>query len=218
VTAAGLWLSVAASGLYHGVNPAMGWPLAVSAALMGGGRRDLFGALGRLAAGHLLAMAAILAPFTLMSAIVQWQRDIRIGAGLAVVAFGLWLLVRRRHPRFIARIRPNQLTLWSFVVATAHGAGLMLLPIYLGICRAQAADLGDRAAGQLIGGNLATAAAVSALHTAAMILAGGLMAFLVYAWLGLRVLSRSWLNLEVVWASSLVAVGAMAVAFAWLEV
>jgi hypothetical protein len=217
-TIASLWLAVVASGIFHGLNPAMGWPLAVSAGLMGGGRRGLLVALGLLALGHLLAMAGILLPFTLMTAIVQWRRPIRMGAATAVIAFGLWLLVRRRHPRFIARIRPTQLALWSFAVATAHGAGLMLVPIYLGLCRAEDLDRGHQAASTLIKGDLATAIIVSLVHTAAMILTGGLIALLVYAWLGLRFLSRSWFNLDAVWAWSLVAVGGVALTIAWLDV
>ena len=218
MTTAGLWLAVLLSGVYHGLNPAMGWPLAVSAGLMGGGRRALLGALGLLAMGHLLAMAVILAPFTVLTAVVSWQRHIRIGAALVVIAFGLWLLVHRRHPRFIARIRPTQLALWSFAVAIAHGAGLMLVPIYLGICRANELDRGHQAANVLIGGDLPTAVLVSAVHTGAMILTGGLVAVLVQAWLGLRFLSRSWFNLDLVWAASLVAVGAIALSFALREV
>jgi hypothetical protein len=218
VTAAGLWLGVVVMGIFHGLNPAMGWPLAVSAGLMGKGRRDLIGALGWLALGHLLAMAVILLPLSLMTAILRWQREIRIGAALVVIAFGLWLLVRRRHPRFIARIRPTQLALWSFAVASAHGAGLMLVPLYLGICRALELDRGHQAASALIGGNLTTAALVSFVHTVAMIITGGLIALLVHGWLGLRFLSRSWFKLDVVWASSLVAVGGVALTAAWLEV
>lgn len=215
--AASLWLTVAGTGAFHGLNPAMGWPLAVSAGLMGGGRRALLGALGLLALGHLLAMAAILLPFTLMTAVVRWRSAIRIGAAVALIAFGLWLLVRRRHPRIIARIRPTQLALWSFAVATAHGAGLMLVPIYLGLCQARDLDQGHRAARALIEGDLPTALTVSLVHTAAMVCAGGLVAGLVYGWLGLRFLSRSWFNLDAVWASSLVAVGAVALTFAWLD-
>ena len=114
----------------------MGWPLAVSAGLMGRGRRDLLAALGPLAAGHFLAMAGILLPFAFLTALVLWQRELRVGAALLVVGYGLWLLLRRRHPRILARIRPTELALWSFAVAMAHGAGLMLVPIYLGLCRA----------------------------------------------------------------------------------
>lgn len=216
-TTAGLWLAVVVSGLYHGLNPAMGWPLAVSAALMGGGRRGLFGALGALALGHLVAMAAILLPFALLTALVAWQRQIRIAAALAVIGFGLWLLVRgRRHPRFLARIRPSQVALWSFAVATAHGAGLMLVPIYLGLCRV-AQDAAHRAAANLIRGDLVTAVAVSLAHTGAMIAAGGAMAVLVHGWLGLKVVSRTWLNLETLWAASLVAVGGVALAVAAVD-
>ena len=123
---------------------------------------------GRLRAGTLAAIAGMLLPFGLLTALVRWQREIRIGAALLVIAFGLWLLVRRRHPRFIARIRPTQLALWSFAVAIAHGAGLMLVPIYLGLCRTQP-DRGHQAARALIGGDLATALVVSVVHTAAMI-------------------------------------------------
>lgn len=216
MTAAGLWVAVVLSGAYHGLNPAMGWPLAVSAGLMNGGRRQLFAALGLLALGHLLAMAVILLPFVLLAPLVQWQRPIRIGAAVIVMGYGLWLLIWRRHPRMIARIRPTQLALWSFAVATAHGAGLMLVPIYLGLCRAAELDRGHQAASALIGSGLVTASAVSLVHATAMILAAGLVAFLVYAWLGLRFLSRGWFNLEVVWALSLVGVGGVSLALASL--
>jgi hypothetical protein len=216
-TTEGLWLAVVVSGIYHGLNPAMGWPLAVSAALMGGGRRSLFGALASLAVGHLLAMAAILLPFALLTAIVAWQRQIRIAAALVVIAAGLWLFARRRHPRILARIRPSHIALWSFAVAIAHGAGLMLVPIYLGLCRADVADGGHRAAAGLIRGDLATAVEVSLVHTGAMIAAGGLMAVLVHGWLGLKALPRTWFNLDALWAASLVAVGGVALAAAAMD-
>jgi len=92
-TTTGLWLAVVASGLYHGVNPGMGWPLAVSAGLMGRGRRDVAAALVPLAGGHLLAMLVILLPFGLLTGLLDWQREIRIGASLAVIAFGVSLAV-----------------------------------------------------------------------------------------------------------------------------
>jgi hypothetical protein len=82
------------------------------------------------------------------------------------------LSCRRRHPRFLARIKPTQLALWSFAVATAHGAGLMLLPIYLGLCSAREQDIGHQAAAALMRGSLATGLAVSLVH-AAMIMSGG---------------------------------------------
>ena len=104
-------------------------------------------ALGPLAAGHLLAMLLVMLPFALLVALVEWQRQIQIGASLLVIGFGVFRLVDRRHPRALARIRPTQLGLWSFAVAIAHGAGLMLVPIYLGLCRQADLDRGHEAAG-----------------------------------------------------------------------
>jgi len=208
-TTAGLWLAVVASGLYHGVNPGMGWPLAVSAGLMGRGRRDVVGALAPLAAGHLLSMLVILLPFALMTALLDWQREIRIGASAAVIAFGVFRLVNRRHPRALARIRPTQLALWSFAIATAHGAGLMLLPIYLGLCSTEDLDTVHRASSILMAQNSATAVLVSLTHTLSMVTAGGVIALIVYGWLGLKFLSRSWFNLDFVWAMSLILIGAI---------
>ena len=211
LTETGLWLAVVASGVYHGVNPGMGWPLAVSAGLMGRGRRDLIASLGPLGAGHFLAMAGILLPFAAMTALVAWQDEIRIAAGLLVIVGGVYLLINRRHPRFLARIKPTQLALWSFAVATAHGAGLMVLPIYLGICSARQENIGHEAAAALMRGNLSTAIAVSIVHATAMIVSGGIIAFAVHEWLGLRLISKSWFNLDAVWALSLIVVGAIGV-------
>jgi hypothetical protein len=208
-TTVGLWLAVVASGLYHGVNPGMGWPLAVSAGLMGHSRRDVVMALAPLAVGHLVSMLVILLPFAAMTALLDWQHEIRIGASLAVIAFGVFRLINKRHPRALARIRPTQLALWSFVVATAHGAGLMLLPIYLGLCSTEAFDTAHRASFILMAQNSVTAVLVSLVHTLSMVTAGGVIALLVYGWLGLKFLSRSWFNLDFVWAMSLIFIGAI---------
>ena len=204
-----LWLAVAASGLYHGVNPGMGWPLAVSAGLMERSSRALVGTLWPLTVGHLLAMLLVILPFALLVALVEWQQQIQIGAGLLVIGFGIFQLLNRRHPRALARIRPTQLGLWSFVVAIAHGAGLMLVPIYLGLCRAADLDRGHQAAGALINANLGMAVLVSVVHSVAMITAGGFTAWLVYRYLGLKFVSRSWFNLDAIWAFSLILVGAL---------
>ena len=211
-TPTGLWLAVIASGLYHGVNPGMGWPLAVSAGLMERSCRALVAALWPLSVGHLLAMLLVLLPFGLLITLVEWQRQIQIGASLLVIGFGIFRLVNRRHPRALARIRPTQLGLWSFAVAIAHGAGLMLVPIYLGLCRASDLDRGHEAAGALINANLGTAALVSVVHSLAMIMAGGFSAWLVYRYLGLKFVSRSWFNLDATWAVSLILVGALSLA------
>jgi hypothetical protein len=205
-------VAVVASGLYHGVNPGMGWPLAVSAGLMERSSRALVAALWPLTAGHLLAMLVVILPFALLVALVQWQRQIQIGASLLVVGFGIFRFVNRRHPRVLARMRPTQLGLWSFVVAIAHGAGLMLVPIYLGLCRAADLNRGHEAAGALIDANLGMAVLVSVAHSVTMIAAGGILAWLVYRYLGLKFVSQSWFNLDATWSSSLILVGALSLA------
>ncbi|HLB99092.1 MAG TPA: hypothetical protein VJK90_15570 [Acetobacteraceae bacterium] len=206
-TLAGLWLAVVVSGLYHGVNPGMGWPLAVSAGLMGRSRKDLVSALVPLAAGHVLAMLVILLPFALASALLAWQHEIRACASILVIAFGIFRLINRRHPRSLARIRPSQLAVWSFAIATAHGAGLMLLPIYFGLCSSGREDVVHQAASSLMAQGLTTALLVAVVHGAAMATAGGVIALLVYEWLGLRFLSRYWFNFDLVWAFSLILIG-----------
>ncbi|TQM94598.1 MAG: hypothetical protein EA338_05930 [Roseinatronobacter sp.] len=210
-TVAALWGAVILSGVYHGVNPGMGWPLAVSAGLMEGRHGALAKAIGALAFGHLLAMLAILLPFSMMTALVRWETELRVGAGALVIAAGLYLLINRRHPRFLARVSPSRLVLWSFLAAMAHGAGLMLVPIYLGICGADLGDGGHEAARDLMGQNIASAFAVALAHTFAMTLAGGVIAAAIYFWLGLKFLSRTWFNLDLVWALSLILVGAFGI-------
>lgn len=201
-----------ASGLYHGLNPGMGWPLAVSAGLMERKPRAVAAALWPLSIGHLLAMLLVILPFSLLVVLAYWQQQIRIGASLLVIAFGIFRLVNRRHPRALARIPPAQLGLWSFAVALAHGAGLMIVPIYLGLCRTDAAGTGHIAIGTLVGADLGMAVLVSAFHSAAMIAAAGVSAWLVYRYLGLRFMSRAWFNLDATWAASLVLVGGLSLA------
>ncbi|WP_286185539.1 hypothetical protein [Labrenzia sp. PO1] len=191
----------------------MGWPLAVSAALMEQRALALPRALLLLAVGHLAAMLVILLPFSAMITLVSLEREIRIGAACLVIGMGLYLLIADRHPRFLARISPAKLGLWSFLVAIAHGAGLMLVPIYLGIC-AMEQEAGHAAAGTLMGADLRMALLVAAVHTLAMALAGGLLAIGVYFWLGLRFLQKAWFNLDRVWAASLVFVGLFALVLA----
>lgn len=204
---AALWWAVIFSGFYHGINPGMGWPLAVSAALMERRHAAMPKALAMLAFGHFLAMIAILLPFSLMIFLVDWQIEIRVGAGLLVIAMGIYLVINRKHPKFLARVHPARLALWSFLAAMAHGAGLMLVPIFLGLCAVGADETGHLAAQALMGDNVVTAFAVALAHTLAMTVAGGIIAVVIYVWLGLKFLSRTWFNLDLVWALSLIAVG-----------
>ncbi len=201
----GLWLAVIVSGLYHGLSPGMGWPLAVAAGLWEKRGAAVFAALLPLAAGHFAAMAVVLLPFALLTMLSGHSTGIRIGAGFLVAGFGFYRLFDRRHPRGLARIKPTQLALWSFLVAIAHGAGFLLVPIYLGLGAAT-----DHAAhgGMPTDNSLVSALIVSAVHTLAMIAAGGGIAWLVYKYLGLQFLKKSWFNLETVWALSLIVAGA----------
>jgi len=215
-TVTALWWAVIFSGFYHGINPGMGWPLAVSAALMERRHMAMPKALAMLAVGHFLAMIAILLPFSLLVFLVEWQTQIRIGAGLLVIAMGVYLLINRRHPKILARVHPARLALWSFLAAMAHGAGLMLVPFYLGISDSGTHDHGHMAAQTLMGNTVTKALAVALFHTAAMTLAGGAIALVIYFWLGLKFLSKTWFNLDLVWALSLVLVGAFGVTFAYM--
>lgn len=211
-TAAWLWLAIVASGLYHGINPGMGWPLAVSAGLMEKSPRALAGALLPLSAGHFAAMLLVLLPFALLITLVEWQHQIQIAAAAIVIGFGLMRLINQRHPRALVRIPPTKLALWSFAVAIAHGAGLMLLPIYLGLCVTSATQSGHAVATSIANQGLPMAVLVVSIHTAAMLIAGGFLAWLVYRYLGVKFVTRSWFNLETVWAASLVVVGTAALA------
>ncbi len=208
-----LWLTVVALGLYHGLNPAMGWPLAVANGLAQKRDRAVFATLLPLGGGHLAAMSVALLPFAWLAGYVAWSRPIQLAAGGLVLLFGIYRLVRPRHPRALARIRPTQLAWWSFWMATAHGAGLMLLPVALGLCQPTPAEGGPAAAhatvmGALGASNVATALSVAAVHTAAMLLAGLVIAWAVYRYLGLKFLPQMWMNLDAAWAVSLVLAGA----------
>jgi hypothetical protein len=217
-----LWLAVIALGAYHGLNPGMGWPLAVANGMWAKKDGAVFATLLPLACGHFLAMAAALLPLSLLLAYVDWSQSVRIAAGAVVAAFGVFKLVNRRHPRALARLGPNHLVLWSFLVATAHGAGLMLAPVFLGLCDAAGAaswprlDRSHEAMSNLMRTGFATSIEVSAVHTLAMALVGGAIAWIVYRWAGLALLRRAWLNLESVWAASLVVTGIAACAVAGL--
>jgi hypothetical protein len=187
----------------------MGWPLALSAGLMQRSARALVMALWPLSIGHLLSMLVIILPFSLLLAIAQWRDQIQLAASLIVIGSGIFLFINRRHPRVLARISPRRLALWSFAVALAHGAGLMLVPIYLGLCSGAVGDWGHEATTALIKADLGMAVLVSMVHSIAMITAGGTLAWLVYRYLGLKFVSRSWFNLDVVWAASLVSMGSL---------
>ena len=217
---AALWLTIVALGLYHGLNPAMGWPLAVASGMTERRASALLAAMLPLGAGHFSAMAVVLAPFALLGWYFQWRSTIQLGAGAAVLLFGLFRLLNPRHPRMMARIAPGRLALWSFLMATAHGAGLMLVPFMLGLCAEPQPGIASAEAGHaavmayLARSDLGIALLVATVHSLAALLAGLAMALLVYRYLGLRFLRLAWFNLDRAWGASLVLAGAAGIGFA----
>jgi hypothetical protein len=136
-----------------------------------------------------------------------------VAAALILVAFGVYKLRSQRHPRYLARIGPSHLMMWSFLMATAHGAGLMLVPVVLDLCVDMgAADSGHRALVELARGGLALTLVATTIHTVAMILTSGAIAWIVYRYLGLALLRRSWFNLDLLWAVLLIIAGVVALA------
>lgn len=207
------WLVVVALGAYHGINPGMGWLMAVSSGMQERRASGVFLALPPIALGHFLAMGAALLPFALLGLYLERINGIRAAAAVILIAFGIYRLLRQRHPRFLVRIGSSQLALWSFMMATAHGAGLMLVPVVLGLCAEPRDAHGGHAAVQALGGgDLGLSLAASAVHTIAMVLAGGAIAWVVYRYVGLGLLRRAWINLDLLWALLLIVVGVMALA------
>jgi hypothetical protein len=209
------WAAVVGLGAYHGLNPGMGWLLAVSNGLQARQARGVFRALPPIALGHLLAMSAALLPVVLLGLYLERLREIRVAAGVVLVAFGVFKLASTRHPRFLSRVRPTHLTLWSFLMATAHGAGLMLVPVVLDLCGSAAgAHAEHEVLTRIAAGNMGVALNAATLHTVTMALTGGAIAWIVYRFVGLRLLCRAWLNLDLLWAALLVAVGVLSLVVA----
>jgi hypothetical protein len=192
-------------GAYHGVNPAMGWLFAVALGLQERSRQAVLRALLPIALGHegAVAVAVLLASGVGLVATPEALRP--VGAA-ALFLFGLYRFVRpRAHPRWVGmRVAPRELALWSFLMSSAHGAGLMLFPVLLGLPAAGPAHEASRLAP---GATAAQGAAAATVHTLAMLLTMGAVALLVYEKLGVAVLRRAWLNLDALWAAALVAAG-----------
>jgi hypothetical protein len=204
-------LVIIALGAYHGLNPGMGWLFAVSNGMQARRASGVFVALPPIAFGHFLAMAAALLPFTLLGFYIERLSVISAAAGLILILFGVYKLASQRHPRFLARIGPSHLILWSFLMATAHGAGLMLVPVVLGLgVHTHGGHSGHQMLFEFAGGDLTLTLIAATVHTVAMVLAGGAIAWVVYRYVGLRLLRRSWLNLDLLWAVLLIIVGGSA--------
>ena len=202
------WLVLALLGGFHGVNPGMGWLFAVALGLQERSRAAVLRAFGPIALGHAASVAMVVA---LAGAVQVWlaPEALRVLGASALVVFGLYkLLVPLSHPRWVGmRIGKGELALWSFLMATAHGAGLMLFPVLIALPASAHADHAAHLHHVAGGGSIARDAAAVLVHTAAMLFVMGAVAIVVYEKLGLAILRKAWVNLDLVWAVVIVATG-----------
>jgi hypothetical protein len=219
----GTWLALAGLGAFHGLNPAMGWLFAVALGLQERSRRAVLLALPPIVLGH---AATVLLTLLLIAAarVAAPPRAVSLAVGGLVCGFGVWKLLRRRHPRWVGmRVTWWQLAGWSFLMATAHGAGLMLLPVTLAGTEPSTqddegahgghggADGGGAHEGSEVVLRLTEQAALATLvHTLATLTVTAILALLVYERLGVTVLRKAWFNVDVVWAVALIVAGVFA--------
>ncbi|MEU8166816.1 hypothetical protein AB0B97_09905 [Micromonospora sp. NPDC049004] len=199
----GTLATLAALGAFHGLNPAMGWLFAVARGLQERSRMALLRALPPIAAGH-LASVAIVAALVTATRSVTASTALAVVGGLLLVGFGLWRLLSERHFRWAGmRLSAAQLTGWSFLMSSAHGAGLMLLPVLVAepVPGGHSGHLAAAPLGALPG------LAAAGVHTVAMLGTALVVAVLVNQVLGVGVLRRAWFNVDRLWAGVLVAAG-----------
>ena len=205
------WILVALLGAYHGLNPAMGWLFAVGLGLQERDRGAVRRALLPIAVGHEAAIAVVAALVLVLGVVTDASALHLIGGGV-LVGFGIFRFARpRAHPRWTRmRVNRRELTWWSFLMSSAHGAGLMVAPVLIGAGAGAAADGRE---GTTLGhvdvegmSVLATAFAVS-IHVAAMLAVMGAVALFVYDRFGTALLRRTWVNLDWLWAGAFVVAG-----------
>jgi uncharacterized membrane protein len=205
------WLTLVVLGAYHGLNPAMGWLFAVALGLQEQRRGAVLQALPPIALGHATAVLLIVLVVGVAQIVVPLD-VLRYGCAGVLIFFGLYKLVRRRHPRWVGmRVGFRDLTAWSFLMASAHGAGLMLIPVLLRLAsteQMQGAHGAHSDHATMTGSAtvLADLAAVG-LHTLALFAVMGVIAVVVYEKLGVMILKRTWFNLDLLWAGALVGAG-----------
>jgi len=192
-------------GAFHGLNPAMGWLFAVALGLHRQSRTIVMAALLPIALGHAASIAAVAGMLALVGYLVP-NNLVRIGSGLLLIGWGAyhWRFGHRHRVRFGMQVGLWGLAVWSFLMATVHGAGLMLWPALMHTCQV---DTGGGAAG--FSGPLTATLAGVGIHTLAMLTTTAIIASLVYAWLGLGLLRRAWLNVDALWVASLAAIGTL---------
>jgi hypothetical protein len=204
------WSALLALGAYHGINPGMGWLFAVALGLQQGSSRAVWRALPPIALGHLLSVGAVLAAAGLAQLVVPGG-VLKLTVASILIAVGLYRLWRHRHPRFGGmQVGFRDLTIWSFLMASAHGAGVMVLPFVVGMpgAIASAGLAGAAHAAHLPDAGTAwTGVLALGVHTAAYLAVMMIVAWTVYAKVGLGVLRKAWFNLDWLWTVVLVAAG-----------
>jgi hypothetical protein len=197
------WLALVGLGLFHGINPAMGWLFAVALGLHRHSQKVVLLSLVPIALGHALAVGAVVAAVLALGFVVDHTLLIRLAA-VVLIGWALWHLLYGRRHRVVVGMTTGMagLALWSFLMASAHGAGLMLIPVLVPLCLT-GAPAQELTAGASVGIGLAALA----VHTAAMLATIGVIALVVYNWVGVAFLRRGWINLDLVWTCALVATG-----------
>jgi hypothetical protein len=202
----GYWAGLLALGAGHGINPAMGWLFAVALGLQRGSRKAVWSALGPLAIGHCMAMLVTIGAAAALGSLLPLS-TLKWGVAGVLVALGLYRLIRSRHIVYGGmQVNSRELATWSFLMATAHGAGLMVLPLVLGHLPS-AEHVHHLSAGMLGEGIEWSGIIAAAIHTAGYLLVTGAVAAIVYEKVGLTFLRTAWVNLDLLWAVALVATG-----------
>jgi hypothetical protein len=199
-----------ALGAFHGMNPGMGWLFAVALGMQERRRGAVLRALMPLAAGHALAVTSAVAAALIIGAAIplSWLRWPLAGA---LVGLGILRFYRHRHPRWAGmRVSMSRLGLWSFLMATAHGAGLMVLPLFVGMSMADESGHTHHMAATTAGAG--TALLAIGLHAVGYLAVTAFIAVLVFEKLGVGILRRAWINLDVIWAGALMATGTLTLA------
>jgi hypothetical protein len=193
------WLAFVGLGVFHGLNPAMGWLFAVALGLHRHSRAAVLLALPPMAVGHALSIWLVAASVMALGVVVDAAVVRLIGGGLLVLWAGYhWLYGHRHRVRVGLTVGAAGLALWSFLMATAHGAGLMLVPALVHQCASMPA----------IGSETFLVSLVAvAVHTLTTLAVTGLVALIVHEWLGLAFLRRSWINFDLLWTGGLVTTG-----------
>ncbi len=202
------WVALLLLGAYHGINPGMGWLFAVALGMQKQSGRVVWLSLLPIAAGHALAIGLVVAVAVMVGAVVP-PNTMKIFVACLLLGFGLFRLFRRGHPRWGGmQVGFTDLTIWSFLMASAHGAGFMLLPLVMGMS-AQAAHH-DMHMAQMVSYGPWTGALAVAVHTLGYLLVTGTVAIVVYEKLGLNLLRKAWINLDLVWAVALIVTAGLA--------